>query len=654
MVKTISATPKSNVRTNILHDYENYTYNLQLWAMTKDSFNKLYAGITPGQESSILSDAELLISNGGMSKSENRSPSFPIDFALDNLEIESIIGNRAEGKGADALTIRFDIIEPYSVTLLERLSDVVVRNGLGIDFKTLIYCMKIQFLGYDILGIPRTIEGTTKYIPFTMLNMSFSITNKGAVYKCQGIPQKNISLTVVDNEIPIHLELQGNTLGQLLGAKMLPASSSSSRTDATPAPASTATSPKNLSKILNDFENYKDLRDIQEYANEYYFELDPDLYNAVVIDSKKAEDGQRAMSEITGSKGAAVAAGGRQGNITFDSTQGKFVAQAGTRITDLLDNMLKMTDFTKSQVNIKAPNKGSPTTLWKIFPKMFIKGYDHVTNTFARKVTFVITKFDYYGLPHPNLGQQPTPDGCIVKRYDYMYTGENKDVMKVDIDYKIAFFEVFNAMKEQYTDNSNKGTGEKIGNKKEAIDNSDDKGLIKGIRLGKSGIASQQTSGASTVDTETIVVGELMNLLLDNAADMIRLDLQIVGDPDWIQQDNVLYDIGKLPAGSKTLTNGTISYFDSITCFDFNFKAPLKDYDSTTGIFDVQPGKTAAMFSGTYQVLKVTSTFSRGKFTQKLDNVRVRIQDPSKVATTPSKATGTASLISRPIVQTPE
>jgi len=235
-----------------------------------------------------------------------------------------------------------------------------------------------------------------------------------------------------------------------------------------------------------------------------------------------------------------------------------------------------------------------------------------------------------------------------------MYTGENKDVMKVDIDYKIAFFEVFNAVKAGYTDNSNKGTGEQPGSKKEVIDNADDKGLIKGIRLGKSGIASQQTSGASTVDKETIVVGELMNLLLDNAADMIRLDLQIVGDPDWIQQDNVLYDIGKLPAGSKTLTNGTISYFDSITCFDFNFKAPLKDYDPTTGIFDVQPGKTAAMFSGTYQVLKVTNNFNRGRFTQKLDNVRVRIQDPSKVANAPTKATGTASLTSRPIVQTNE
>jgi hypothetical protein len=631
MAKTISVTPTANVRTNILHDYENYTYNLQLWAMTITSFNKLYAGISPGGEAAILSDAELLISNGGMHPSENRSPSFPTDFVIDNLEIESIIGNRAEGKGADALNIKFDIIEPYSVTLLDRLSDVVIRNGLGIDFKTLIYCLKIQFLGYDILGIPQTIEGTTKYIPFTLLNMTFSVNSKGAIYKCQGIPQKDMALTVTDNEIPIHLELQGNTVGQLLGAtKLAPgAGSSGTRTDAAPASAATAVSLKNLSKILNDFEDYKAKNKVQDKANKYYFELDPDLYNAVVIDSKKAEDGQRAMSEISGSKGAAVAAGGRQGNITFDSTQGKFNAQAGTRITDLLETMLKMTDFTKSQVNLTAANKGSPTTLWKIFPKMKLGSYDTETNTFSREVTYVITKFDYYGLPHPNLGQQSTPTGCIVKNYDYMFTGANKDVMKVDIEYKVAFFEVFNALKSEYTDKSNKGTGEQVLNAPdEPQDNAPEEwqGIVKSLRLGKAGIASQQTSGAATVSRENIVVGELMNLLLDNAADMIRLDLQIVGDPDWLQQDNVLYDISKLPAGSKTLSNGTISYYDSITCFNFNFKAPQNDYDTQTGIFDVQTGKKAAIFAGTYQVLKVTSNFSRGRFTQKLDNVRVRIQ----------------------------
>jgi hypothetical protein len=568
-----------------------------------------------------------------MSKSQNRSPSFPTDFAIDNLEIESLIGNRAQGKGADALSVRFDIIEPYSVTFIDRLADVVVRNGMGIDFKTLIYCLKIQFLGYDDLGIPITIEGATKYIPFTMLNVTFSITNKGAVYKCHGIPKKNMAMTLTDNVIPFHIELEGRTVGELLGAFPITSGSGSARTDSTTPTPSSSVSLKNLTKSLNDYEDNK-VPKSQKYANRYYFQLDPDLYNAVVLDTKKAEDGQRPMSDISGPKGAATAAGGRQGNITFDSTQGKFNAQAGTRITDLLNNILKLTDFMKKQANSSGGDTNKPVTTWKIFPKIKIKGYDPITNMFWREVTFVVKKYDIYGLSHPNLGQKPPPTGCIVKNYDYLYTGENRDVMDLNIEYKVAFFEVFNASKDELTQKANKGTGETPSKDQTTTDNSSDNSKIQPGRLGVPAIGPEQTSGAATVDEQAIVIGELMNQLLDNAGDMIKLDLKIVGDPDWIQQDNVLYDVSKLTPGDKTLSNGTISYYDSITCFNLNFKTPLKDYDDTTGIFDVQTGKSAALFSGIYQVLKVVNSFSRGRFTQKLENIRVRIQDKNQVKST--------------------
>jgi hypothetical protein len=632
MPNTLSVDPTSNVRTNVLHGYANYTYNLQLWAVTMQGFNSL-ANMAPGSEQNLLQGAELLISNGGLNNTEQRSPSFPTDFVIDNLEVESVIGNRAEGKGADALNLKFDIIEPYTVTLLDRLTEVVIRNGQGVDFKTLIYCMKITFLGYDSLGIPQVIEGGTKYIPFTMLNMTFSITSKGAVYKCQGIPQKNIAMTLTDNIVPFHIELKGRTVGELLGGKVTSSGGgNSARTDTTTSQQQNSVSDANLTKLLNDYEDKKASNKTQEQANRYYFELDPEFYNAVVLDTKKAEDDARSMSSISGSNGAKVAAGGRAGQITFDSTQGKFNAQAGTRLTDLLDNILKITDYMKAQVGDK-PDKDKPVTMWKIFPKLTLKGYDSKTNQYIREVTYVIKKFDYYGMPHPNLGQKPPPTGCIVKKYDYLYTGENKDVMKLDIEYKVAFFEVFNALKEEYTDKANRGTGENPTSEADTLpDNTNDKSPVQPYRKPAAGIGPQQTTGAGTATRETIAVGELMNYLLDNAGDMIKLDLQIVGDPDWIQQDNILYDVNSLTPGQKTLSNGSISYFDSITCFQFNFKSPLKDYDDTTGMLEVGNSKQSAIFSGNYQVIRVVNNFSRGRFTQKLDNVRVRIQDAKQVA----------------------
>lgn len=52
---TISNPGAATARTNILHDYANYDYRLQLWAITADSFNKIAKGsITVGDRKSVV------------------------------------------------------------------------------------------------------------------------------------------------------------------------------------------------------------------------------------------------------------------------------------------------------------------------------------------------------------------------------------------------------------------------------------------------------------------------------------------------------------------------------------------------------------------------------------------------------------------------
>jgi hypothetical protein len=112
-----------------------------------------------------------------------------------------------------------------------------------------------------------------------------------------------------------------------------------------------------------------------------------------------------------------------------------------------------------------------------------------------------------------------------------------------------------------------------------------------------------------------------MNKLFDNDADMIQLDITIVGDPDWIDQDTVLFgpEIGPSPY----IGNGSVN-FTRETYFNFFFRTANTDYDDESGLFN-QDGAYSA-FSGTYNVIQVTSYFQRGKFTQKLLNVRTRNQ----------------------------
>jgi hypothetical protein len=96
---------------------------------------------------------------------------------------------------------------------------------------------------------------------------------------------------------------------------------------------------------------------------------------------------------------------------------------------------------------------------------------------------------------------------------------------------------------------------------------------------------------------------------------------------------------GTTGGNAKVLSNGTINYQTGVTCFKFNFKSPTTDYDSVTGMFNVTNADTAS-FSGIYQVIRVKSRFSKGRFTQNLDNVRLRNQ--STVTTSTAIRTDTA------------
>ena len=73
--------------------------------------------------------------------------------------------------------------------------------------------------------------------------------------------------------------------------------------------------------------------------------------------------------------------------------------------------------------------------------------------------------------------------------------------------------------------------------------------------------------------------------------------------------------------------SGSVNFSNPVY-FNFYFATPDTDYDDTSGLFN--SGGKYSQFSGIYQVISVKSNFSNGKFTQKLNNVRVRNQTAPK------------------------
>jgi hypothetical protein len=658
------SSPSFSDTSNKLHAYTNSTYKISLYGVPASTINKLI-GLDPSSDpgATLLNGAVFILSDGGRGASSGDKSYFPTDLTLDNLEIESIVSPNQRTRGTDVITMKFDIIEPYTTNFLEKCYKINQRfmPGVNASWDTLFFMMVIEFVGYDDMGRPQKIKNTTKYIPFTFLNMRFKITSSGTVYSCNVVCTNLLANTGIDNYIPFHVETQATTIKELFEATDFSGTTSKQVANRDRSGTETITTDLNAQSNLakgNDIiiskglqfalnQNERDkvkMRDEkgkittdqdnaaapinkgQYIANEYYFKFHKDILNAQIVDPKAFSE--RSVGSTTGDKNdkktQQLKDKGKVGDLIADFSKKTFRAQAGTKITDFINSVIKVSSYVLDQVSVQA-NVDSPINWWKINPQIEFLDLDKGTNFYARKITYNIVPYVIRGQDSPNFGQQQVKKSEIVKLYEYIYSGNNRDVLDVNIDYQMAFFEVKNGVSTRYTKDS-KDNIKDSGDSQVAVYNGyTDNRFFKPRYFHTTGIANQQNTGDTTATEKQIVAQDLMEKLFDNAGDMISLDLTIIGDPDWITQDVPLF--GPILPDGSFLGSGSVNFTNPVY-FNFYFATPDTDYDDTSGLFN--SGGKYSQFSGIYQVISVKSNFSGGKFTQKLNNVRVRNQTAPK------------------------
>jgi hypothetical protein len=117
------------------------------------------------------------------------------------------------------------------------------------------------------------------------------------------------------------------------------------------------------------------------------------------------------------------------------------------------------------------------------------------------------------------------------------------------------------------------------------------------------GLANRQNSSGNTGEVELIDITNYVERIFDNHVDMLKINLTIVGDPDWIWN-------GKASSGIDMSVE---------THYKLTFNSPMSDYDASGGF----SSSGSAVFTGGYKVLSVTSELRQGKFTQILESVKV-------------------------------
>ena len=141
-----------------------------------------------------------------------------VEYYIDDVEIDTIIGFNPQTKHSNATGISFKVTEPLSMGLfLQALQVASLRSGHK-NYLMAPFVLSVEFKGYDGNGNAISAPGTRRIFPLKLVNIDFEVTEGGSVYNVQAIPWHEQALTNQIQSIKTDVTITGRTVQELLQA----------------------------------------------------------------------------------------------------------------------------------------------------------------------------------------------------------------------------------------------------------------------------------------------------------------------------------------------------------------------------------------------------------------------------------------------------
>jgi len=646
---------------NPLDNFASYTYNFILASLDpKEEYNKMVSD--PSYKYKLKN---ILIASGAKKDNVNypRDPRFNAEFFIEDVKFDTIIGLNARNKSSNALTVSFTVKEPYGVTFFDRLYELSLSNPNYRNYIELPYLLIIEFVGNTDDGKLVKLTDQTKYIPIKIVASTLTVTGAGSEYRCEAVPFNQMSQMATEHgSTPINVQVTAGKVAEFfadVAGDVIAQQFDNDRRET-----------RDRVNIINqtvDLEgNFEEDRrkEIQkidgDFRKKYYnaksYPQALDAFQKLVVDDKKAQrkniyrfviDPKIAESFLyTPDKTPSnrqqfnndVRTGANEGNKEI-GPGAIFNINGGTSIIDVINMVMRNSDYIRSQItdNESAARENArngdaqkianeakkPINWFKITSVVKLLDYDEQRNTFAKEIIFYIDPYTVFNTRSP-LVPKAFPNNWV-QEYNYIFTGDNRSILDLDLRFD-TLFAVLTSVNPNKWKAMNFGPAA-AGDIEIDYNTSTAKSFMPTKFVPQAGYMPDQVGNVSSESATNVKVSDLYNTVLSSsAADMIQVDLTIVGDPRYIKQDDVLYNSSNQPdIKSRISTQNNSFIFDYEERYvRLNFKSPT-DYDPTTGLLS-KSNYTVSRFSGLYRIIRVENNFSRGKFTQVLQLVRLANQ----------------------------
>ena len=695
---------------NILDRFASYTYSASVYLMSTRQYTRLLRS-----KKKNINGYNLLFQSGGAptniggflgkgtgtvnsqdpgaefaqdfnDQDYGRNPAFPQDFYIDSITIDNALPGRQTQAAHMVTNLKFTVIEPGNISLLDRLYAAVQDMGQTagenqpINYTASAYLMVLRWYGYDAngnlvkVGALDPATGLTdpnavveKFIPFIIKKINWSVGSKLVSYEFDCAPiNQMVAGGTRRGTVPYDVQLTATSVGELLGGN---AAYSSANAPANAPGASTAAKENNalaaagaayppskanaakdkkiiklgLMGAMNDFQQRLVTDDIYRKADTYEIVFVAGRDGKQNIrDAQIRLPGAVVAQDQTGmgtpaSKNAAQSLSPETNALNISSRN--WSVTAGMQVVQAIDLAIRNSSYIYDQAlttyNEQAgteslnTDRTKPLRWFKINMEAEQGDYDNLRNDHAYKIKFIISEYEV-----PNFDSKYFPVSKfrgVHKSYPFWFTGQNTAVL----DFQANFNGLYNITVTGKTPNDSAAAKlrEQFTASMREIPKYTYMAASSESRQGSAVTGNEVPSNASEV--------------LYSPGDMSRTKVRIIGDPGWIQQGDLAGGVSVTEFSySPFLPDGTINFDANQVMFEISWQRP-QDYNIATGLADPYKGAgleaRLPLQSTVYQATKVISEFRQGKFEQTIEGSMYFFPIPSKTNTAAATAVNNQS-----------
>lgn len=575
------------------------------------------------------------------------------DIFFENINILSTVGPNSERGLANFTKIEFEMHEPFGTTLTEKIRAATFINGYE-DYQDAPLLLTMEFKGFDEKGQPTENKvapgAVTRKFPIVIARVEFELNEGGTRYSVTAVPLGDMAH---DDRFKFPkgvLNVTAKTIEDWC---------------------------QKTSKQLFDLQKEEIRTGTRQIADEYEFVLDERVtQNAKVLKTISMALHETSANVLTKLYNKFIA-----GDRTTFDVQPNLDLSAGviddnTSLVKYFEDAIRVGEGYQALTDafwlsyaymlteredlkpIKTGTLGLDTNTEEIYSglrdyyaseqfreqaqeKQFIdwfeikphmetrwQEFDNIRKVHPKRIIYKaipkkihVLKFIRAGISLGNIDWGK----YVKKNYDYLYTGTNVDVQNLKIFYKSAYY--LRNLKPHERDPKDKQQFSEFEENLTAV-------FGQSTYPEPNAPIRQEPSvikGRSTMEPMRPKSQQFYDYLTNPEADMLRLEMDILGDPIYICQDQFtpIAKSGDHGLGDSAFNRryGSFNSEYAQPLIRVNFRVP-DDIDVNTGLmFEKKRTYSEDLwFSGIYQLTKVESRINNGEFTQTLFGVRLNNQ----------------------------